>query len=153
MTAANTAPPVEVAWLGYGGLLPFVALTLLAQVDPQHAADWSRALAGYGAVILSFVGALHWGIAMSAPDLEAVLRRRAFAWSVVPALMAWPAAIHVGPVTLLVLVAGFVLHLMQDRRLAVHAQLPGWYLPLRWRLTTVACLCLGANAWQAARFA
>ena len=147
MTHANTAPPAEVAWLGYGGLIPFVALAGLAPVDPQHAAAWSRALAAYGAVILSFVGALHWGIAMSAAHLGAALRRRAFIWSVVPALMAWPAAMQAGPLTLLVLVAGFVLHLWQDRRLLVQAQLPGWYWPLRCRLTAVACLCLGLNAW------
>ncbi|MFD0666621.1 DUF3429 domain-containing protein [Ramlibacter sp. MAHUQ-53] len=150
MTNANTAPPVEVACLGYGGLVPFVALALLAQVDPPHADVWSRALAGYGAVILSFVGALHWGVAMSAAHLDTALRRRAFAWSVVPALMAWPAAMQAGAMPLLVLVAGFVLHLVQDRRLAVHAQLPGWYLPLRWRLTAVACLCLSVNAWWSA---
>ncbi len=153
MSDAHTALPVEVACLGYGGLVPFVALALLAPFDPAHAAAWSRALAGYGAVILSFVGALHWGIAMSTPDLDPALRRRAFAWSVVPALLAWPAAMQAGPVSLLVLVAGFVLHLMQDRRLAAQTQLPGWYLPLRWRLTTVACVCLGANAWWSASHA
>ena len=114
MNDANTPTPVEVACLGYGGLLPFVGLTLLALLDPPHAAAWSRALAGYGAVILSFVGALHWGVAMSAPDLDTALRRRAFVWSVVPSLMAWPAATQAGPVSLLVLVAGFVLHLLQD---------------------------------------
>lgn len=147
MTNDRSAPPVEVACLGYGGLVPFVGLAVLAAADPVRAAQWSRALAAYGAVILSFVGALHWGIAMSATHLDPALRRQAFAWSVVPALLAWPAASQAGPVALLVLVAGFALHLVRDRRLVGPAQLPGWYLPLRWRLTAVACLCLGANAW------
>ena len=95
-------------------------------------------MAGYGAVILSFVGALHWGIAMSAPDLEAALRRRAFAWSVVPALMAWPALLLEPRVGSVILVAAFAIHYLQDRRLASQASLPGWYLPLRLRLSTVA---------------
>lgn len=139
--------PTHVAWLGYGGLLPFIGLLILTVVEPDRAPAWSDALVGYGAVILSFVGALHWGFAMSAPGLGPTQRRRAFVWSVVPALLAWPATVLAGSAASLILVLGFVLHLVQDRRLAGPAELPGWYLPLRWRLTVVAGLCLLANAW------
>ena len=45
------------------------------------------------------------------------------------------------------LVLGFVLHYVQDRRLARVADLPGWYLPLRLRLTAVACIALIAGAF------
>ena len=45
------------------------------------------------------------------------------------------------------LVTGFVLHYIQDRRLARYAELPDWYLPLRLQLTTVACLSLIAGAF------
>jgi hypothetical protein len=65
--ALAQALPRHVAWLGYGGLLPFVGLAALAGFDPHHLLAWSDALVGYGAVILSFIGALHWGVAMSAP--------------------------------------------------------------------------------------
>lgn len=133
--------PRHVAWLGYGGLLPFVGLVALARFDPHHTLAWSDALAGYGAVILSFIGALHWGVAMSAAGLDAVQRRHAFLWSVVPALLA-------GSVAPLILVLGFVVHFVMDKMLARHAELPAWYLPLRLRLTAVACLCLLLNAWQ-----
>jgi len=140
--------PTLVAWLGYGGLLPFIALAILTATDAPRAALWSDALVGYGAVILSFVGALHWGYAMSLPTLEPGLRQRAFLWSVVPALLAWPATVLAGSVASLVLVAGFTLHFVQDRRLAGRAGLAAWYLPLRWRLSVVASLCLLANAWH-----
>ena len=140
--------PRHVAWLGYGGLLPFIGLAALAGIDPHHDVVWSDALVGYGAVILSFIGALHWGVAMSAPGLDAVVRRRAFVWSIVPALLAWPASLLAGSVAPLLLVLGFVVHFVMDKRLAGMAELPSWYLPLRWRLTLVACLCLMLNAWQ-----
>ena len=143
---ARDLPP-HVAWLGYGGLLPFIGLAILTAVDAPRAALWSDALVGYGAVILSFVGALHWGFAMSLPTLDPGLRRRAFVWSVVPALLAWPATVLAGSVASLILMAGFVLHFVQDRRLAGRAGLAAWYLPLRWRLSVVASLCLLANAW------
>jgi hypothetical protein len=140
--------PAHVAWLGYGGLLPFAGLLILTVVDPHRAPAWSNALVAYGAVILSFVGALHWGFAMSAPRLDPTRRRRAFVWSVVPALLAWPATVLAGSTASLILVLGFALHLVQDRKLAGPAELPTWYLPLRWRLTAVASLCLLANAWH-----
>ena len=83
--------PRAAAWLGYGGLLPFVGLALLIRLDPHHGLVWGDALVAYGAVILSFVGALHWGFAMALPDLTAEQRRACFIWSTVPALIAWPA--------------------------------------------------------------
>ena len=48
----------------------------------------------------------------------------------------------------MLLVAGFVAHCAQDRRLVaqVGAALPAWYLPLRTRLTLVASACLLAGA-------
>lgn len=139
------------SWLGYGGLVPFAALTVAIGADPVHAVRYSQALAGYGAVILSFVGALHWGVAMSTTPLEPTRRRRAFVWSVVPALIAWLALLLPDPARSLVLAVGFVLHLVQDLRFAGPAQLPPWYLPLRTRLTAVATLCLLVNAWFAGR--
>ncbi len=142
-------PPLHVAWLGYGGLLPFVGLAVLLAADAPRAAAWSAALVGYGAVILSFVGALHWGFAMSVPGLDPGMRRHAFIWSVVPALMAWPATVLGGSAAGLTLVVGFALHLAQDHRLAGPAGLPAWYLPLRWRLTVVASGCLLIQALHA----
>ena len=131
-------PPV-VAWLGYGGLVPFAALAAVMAFDPAHARWWGEALVTYGAVILSFVGALHWGFAMSMSDLSGEARQRRFLWSVVPALLAWPAALLSVTPAMALLVAGFVAHYLCDRRLGVLSFLPRWYLPLRFRLTVVAC--------------
>ena len=78
-------------WLGYGGLIPFLVLTPASLFDAHHAWTWSDALFAYGAVILSFIGALHWGFAMVLPGLDASRRVRTLIWSVVPALIAWPA--------------------------------------------------------------
>ena len=136
--------PRSVAWLGYGGLLPFLVLAPISLVDMHHAPLWSDPLFAYGAIILSFVGALHWGFAMTLADLAEEQRTGRFIWSVVPALLAWPAVllspIFAGPL----LIVGFIAHYWQDRRLAAGTRLPAWYLPLRLRLTSVACLCLGA---------
>lgn len=141
-SSARPIPPA-VAWLGYGGLLPFVLLTVGIYALPQHRVFWGQALCAYGAVILSFVGALHWGFAMTLEGLSARQRLESYVWSVVPALLAWPALV-IGSAALgsSLLVLGFVANYWRDVRLARVAELPGWYLPLRLRLTAVASFCL-----------
>jgi Protein of unknown function (DUF3429) len=134
-------PPI-VNWLGYGGLLPFVALAVAVWVDSSNSSLWREALIAYGAVILSFVGALHWGFAMSQSDMSAHHRTHCFIWSVVPALMAWIALLMTPKYAILLLVAGFLIHFWQDRLLVQVTNLPAWYLPLRLRLTSVACVSL-----------
>ncbi len=133
--------------LGYAGLIPFVVLAPASLLDGHHGYTWSDALYAYGAVILSFVCALHWGFAMALPGLDDARRRRTMLWSVVPSLIAWPALLLVPMEAAVLLVTGFVLHYLQDRRLARHAELPAWYLPLRLRLTAVACISLIAGAF------
>ena len=134
-------------WLGYGGLIPFIVLAPISLLDSHHGFTWSDALFAYGAVILSFVCALHWGFAMALPGLDERTRVRSLLWSVVPSLIAWPALLLAPSDAAVLLVLGFVLHYVQDRRLARVADLPGWYLPLRLRLTTVACIALIAGAF------
>ena len=133
--------------LGYAGLIPFVVLAPASLLDAHHGITWSDALFAYGAVILSFVCALHWGFAMALPGLDERTRVRSLLWSVVPSLIAWPALLLVPSDAAVLLVLGFVLHYVQDRRLARVAGLPEWYLPLRLRLTTVACIALISGAF------
>ncbi len=144
-TLAPAARPAAVAWLGYGGLVPFLGLALAAWALPADAPQLQAALRAYGAVILSFVGALHWAFAMTLP-LPDGQRTASFAWSTVPALLAWPALLLPLAAGTGVLVAGFILHWLQDRRLAARQPLPAWYLPLRAQLTAIACASLVAGA-------
>jgi hypothetical protein len=143
---ATSQPPNVVALLGYGGLLPFlVALSAIA-MDPVHGVVWLALQQAYGAVILSFVGALHWGIAMTSVQLSDSQRTRAYLWSVVPALLAWPALMVTGLLASGLLVVGFTLHYFQDSRLVTKVELPAWYLPLRGRLTAFGCISLIVGA-------
>ncbi len=146
-TPLNPALPRSAALLGFGGLLPFVGLALTAFVDRHHGIVWADALVAYGAVILSFVGALHWGFAMALPAMPQALRRNCFVWSVVPALLAWPAVMLEPAFGAPLLVAGFVAHIWQDHRLAGRVVLPDGYLPLRRQLSIVACVCLALGTF------
>lgn len=142
MNSSIDSLPRAVAWLGYGGLLPFLGAALLIAIEPAQADLWRKAMIAYGAVILSFVGALHWGFAMTLASLPDEAKQRCFVWSVVPALVAWPALLLPSTWGGALLIAGFVAHYGQDVRLSRRADVPGWYLPLRLRLTALACACL-----------
>ena len=138
----STSLPKHVSLLGYGGLLPFILLALLIPFSLDDRPLFAYALVNYGAVILSFVGALHWGFAMTVQDMSAQQRRDRFIWSVIPALIGWIATLLPMPLGCLLLVIGLVVHFWQDRQLSRVMSLPDWYLPMRLRLTLVASICL-----------
>lgn len=140
--------PHSVAWLGYGGLLPFLFFAGLSLIEPAHQIIYRGALFSYGAVILSFVGAIQWGLAMVMPELTEAQRRSAYLWSIVPALVAW-ITIFFGPVTTgLLLILGFLMQVCRDLALSREVPLPSWFLPLRFRLTVVACISLALGVFS-----
>lgn len=143
----NARVPTSVAYLGYGGLLPFIALATLSVVEPTHSLVFRAALIAYGAVILSFVGALHWGFAMTIPVMSNQLRTKAFVWSVVPALLAWTTYFLPAFIGAIVLILGFMAQYYRDQTLVSQVSLPAWYLPLRLRLTIVASLSMVIGAY------
>jgi hypothetical protein len=136
-------PPFPVALLGYGGLIPFVALSALhLSGDTNVISDPSAWLMAYGAAILSFVGALHWAFAMLASKIDRARRTQCYVWSVIPALIAFTALILNSSLSYSLLIVGFALAYWQDADLANKIDLPPWYPRLRARLSIVASLSL-----------
>ena len=141
--------PAAAAWLGGLGLLPFAASVAVLWLGP---AAWEgeawRVLRAYAAIILSFVGAIHWGAALR--ENEAGRLWRAMGWSVIPALVAWVALLLPPPSGVALLLLGFGAQYGMDRRAVAAGWLPGWYGRLRRALTSgvVACLAL-ALVWAA----
>lgn len=142
-TSGHTPTPALV--LGAGGLIPFVGATALHVLT--HDPRWLALLTSYGAVILSFVGALHWGYAVrDAPTGVHAWWR--YGWSVVPALLAWLCLMLPASTAAPVLAAGLVACLVVDECLARGLGMPVWFLPLRRVLTAggAASLMLGGLA-------
>jgi hypothetical protein len=147
------APIPRVAfWLGALGLIPFVLCTSALFATPGDFTPFLlQWLSSYAAVILSFVGALHWAFAMLHPGMREADRNLSFAWSVIPALTGWAATLLQALPGLLLLAAAFSVHYGADRQFAQRFTLPGWYLRLRAGLTGVAVLCLLLAAIHIAR--
>ena len=142
------ALPIFAILLGLAGLIPFIAgsYAALAYTD-----DLERmallGLAAYGAVILAFLGGVHWGVALQAGSGQSVrVQRLRFALSVVPSLIGWAAllVVFVGlPKTgLIVLIGGYVLTTVIEARGARAGLVQLGYMSLRWVLSVVVVVCL-----------
>ena len=140
------ALPAGAAALGYAGLLPFVAGALgIALLDGEPQAFAARALLAYGAVILSFLGAVHWGLDLAREASGAVRRLAA---GVLPSLAGWVALLLPVRHGLALLVAALGAFWLYEHRVLGASRLPPDYLDLRRNLTLAACslLALGLIA-------
>ncbi len=130
--------------LSHLGLIPFVAGAVLAwmpvDVLRPHAL-W--AVAVYGAVILSFIGAVHWGRVIAAP-LDDPFGSLWLLWAVVPSLLGWFAMLLPLTASIPLLLVGFAMAWEGDRRAVGAGLLPGWYGRMRTRLTLIVCASLSA---------
>ncbi len=145
--AAASRPNTLVWGLGLAGLIPFVlgaALQFLPQPGWRMLA--SMALLSYGAVIVSFLGGIHWGLAMRSG--EAAPAR--LIWGVLPSLLGWLAVLLDRPWGLILLALSLLACWWVDRAVYRRLGLGAW-LPLRTVLTTVATLSVAVAAaayWQ-----
>jgi len=126
--------------LGYAGLLPFLLALLGVGLAPDIGQrDFAQRLAiGYGAAILSFLGAVHWGLALAGRWRWSPLV--AFG-SILPATLATAAAMLGGQRGLGLLVVGFGMFWVYEHRRLGEA-LPPDYLALRRNLSVAVCLLL-----------
>jgi len=123
--------PTVALLLGWAGVAPFAGLTALATLDGSaRSAAAIAALVGYGAIILSFMGGVLWGLAMTRCRSQAV-----YAVSVLPAVVSAAAMLAQAKLGILILLFGFAGLLAYDLSCSRSGGAPGWYPVLRWQLT------------------
>lgn len=114
----------------------------------------AESLAGYGAVITAFMGALHWGASLhtlgKAASGDRWIDRNAWIWGVTPALVAW-LALHIYiPVGLLILASTLIIQRNIDQNTYQYyfSDEPSRnaFMVIRNRLTYIAAACL---TWSA----
>jgi hypothetical protein len=144
----DTALPQAALVLGAAGLLPFLALSTQVATrfpfGPQMTGPALYALLIYGAVILSFLGGIQWGLAVNSADRSDAWRRYGF--SVLPSFVAW-AGLWIGSrnglVTLAVGMAFWGAYELWSTGLG---EAPVWYGRLRLALTAIVVASLSAAA-------
>ena len=121
--------------LGVAGLIPFAVLGVFAL--GQGADRSAIALCDYAAVILTFLGGVHWGFALAEP--AGAGERARLGLGVVPSLVGWVGLLLVTAVGinagLVVLILGFIGTIMVERRAAEAGLMPPGYLGLRYALS------------------
>lgn len=132
--------PRAALWSGYAGVVPFLACLAAVLWAPQP--EWrgfaQQAAIAYGAVILSFVGALHWALALAG---RLPGDPRTIVASVLPSLVAVAAVLIDGQRGIALLIVGFGAFWIYEHRQWAH-RLPADYLGLRRRLTLAVCATL-----------
>lgn len=151
LPSASPGPiPAPALWLSAAGLVPFVGLAgamLLGPTDVRGPAE--LVLSAYAVAILAFMGGVHWGLTMRAPETGGTgAWWRRYGVSVLPPLVGWAAVFLSPPVRFTVLAVAFGLLLLYDLSAVRQGDAPGWYRTLRWPLTigVVAFLVLAAIA-------
>lgn len=151
MTDSREMPATKrFAWIfGLAGLLPFAAHALFSWLSPpSELIGVLRSQAHYAAAILTFLGALHWGVTIASPSIvngPAVTR---LLWSVLPAMYAWIVTLYPADVSLPLLFGGLLVALCVDWLLYRNTPVPRWFLGLRTVLTVGALAAVGAS-WLA----
>ncbi len=151
MTDSRDIPATRrFAWiLGLAGLLPFLAHALFSWLSPpSELGGVLRSQAHYAASILTFLGALHWGVTIASPSIvdgSAVTR---MLWSVVPSIFCWIVTLYPTDVSLPLLFAGLAVALLVDWLLYRASPVPRWFITLRVVLTAGALAAVGAS-WAA----
>ncbi|MCU0976115.1 MAG: DUF3429 domain-containing protein [Steroidobacteraceae bacterium] len=127
--------------LGFGGLIPFIAAMLAVVLLPDAEARElaRRILVGYGAVILSFLGGVHWGLVLRDRPADGF---RPLVMGVLPSLAGLATLLLPFDQAVAVQVACFGGFWLYEHRVLGPAVLPSGYLALRRWLTLIVCAAL-----------
>ncbi len=145
--------PILAVMLGLLGLLPFLGCTIGIILFPEQVPvpNLVMAIIAYGAVILAFLGGVHWGFALEpAPSvvapMQAATDNKRLALGVIPSLIGWAALlvplVASSMVAVLLLILGFVLTTAVEAQAHRRGAVPGGYMALRWLLSAIVLVCL-----------
>ena len=129
----------NVYWLGYLGLLPLAVSAILLWLNMLQPFA-ALAVKGYAAVILTFVGAIHWGRGLDRVDGQLLTI------SILPSLYAWICILLPIETAIPLLILGFILIFAFDYQ--QYKKELGWFLKMRFFLTLSISFILLAS-WYA----
>ena len=139
-------------FLGISGLIPFVTPPLLMYTQNVTCPELMQYQLYYGAAILSFLGGVRWGMAVT-PGSAIPGNLAQYSWSVIPSLIAWGALMlpDTYPVMSSVMspgmsfvIFGIALTCYKDLKQAGY---PLWFKGLRILLTIVAIISMSSSLY------
>ncbi len=143
--------------LTLAGAVPFLVLGAIVLLDPLQAKTAIEVLISYGAVILSFLGAVHWGFALRdtahpvngqpLPPVTLGAERQLLVFGVIPALIGWLSLslmlhFNAPALALFLLLAGFLITIVVETIGRGRGVVAGNYLALRWAASIIVMATL-----------
>jgi len=143
--------------LSFLGTLPVIVLGAIVLLDPLESQTAIQVLISYGAVVLSFTGAVHWGFALRdtahpvngtpLPPATLGAERQLLIFGIVPAIFGWVALslmLHFAApaLALFVLLAGFFITVVVESIGRGRGVVALSYLLLRWSVSVIVLVVL-----------
>ncbi|KAI1108200.1 hypothetical protein F5Y14DRAFT_100681 [Nemania sp. NC0429] len=169
-TFSLSGAPKEPYWLGVAGTLPYLGTSVstiyLAWVlntpwpssstfannlliDQERAAQLLATLEpiqlGYGAIIISFLGAVHWGLEYAEKAPDQIRTRFRYGIGVMAPIIAWPTLFLPVEFALTGQFAAFVALYFADARATVRGWAPAWYSTYRFVLTAIVGVAIAIS--------
>ena len=134
---------------GLAGLLVFFVLALaIAFGSPTLAINAYLQLIHFGVLILTFVGAIHWGLAINAEGHNVAVPPWWYPVSTLPMALGWLTLALVSPTTkIILLMVGFFGTFMLDVSATARGHAPLWYKNFRKFLTFAVLIALVVALW------
>jgi len=136
--------PLLPLFFGIGGAVPFIFLSLgiwTFTYELKLIALYN--LINYSVLILSFIGAVHWGAAMVRKDKG----YKSYLLSIMPALLSWfliMGFIVNYMIIFIILIILYIFVFFIDIKAVREKKLPQWYLPMRKFITIIILISLGS---------
>ena len=136
-------PPI-VLLLTLSGLVPLVVFAFGAVGHiPETSERMLVALIDYAGLILAFAGGVHWGLALQPNIAKPSLR---FFAGVMPMIVAWVALVLAqlvaAPISLVVLIIGYLASVITEHRAAQRLLVPQHYVWTRWGFSLIAVVMM-----------
>ncbi len=134
--------------LGFAGLIPFLlCVPGFYLFDDPFQSFFQTTFIAYSAVILSFIGAVHWGAVLKSETIEQA--NLLLGIGVLPSLIGWVALLLPPLFALIILSFAFPTLFIYEKFSSLSDHLPDWYFKMRIQLTMIVTLLhfvmLGGN--------
>ncbi len=149
-TGLPAGVPKVARYLTYAGLIPFVAGFVISLFGPPASVSADIAMLafkGYAAVILAFLGGVHWGLSLNLEHPAS--QTRGLVISVVPPLVGALALLVDAQWAFIIFALAFLLQGVFDIFVFRKLRKGGWYARLRLEVTAIVVVLLAASAYFA----
>ena len=130
--------------LGYCGLIPFIFSIICIIFIPSKSIFFINISFSYGAIILTFVGAIYWGIAIKNSTKKGKVKdvNLMYIWSIIPSLLSLSFFYFSNDYRYLIIIFGYIICQLVDEYFFFLNKTSIWFIKLRRKLSLIVVTTL-----------